>query len=61
MDCCALKMVAPLNTRRGPAIEDMEWFCPFCGRHAKVNTSDTKPPTFCCDACEVVYSVEAHT
>jgi len=27
-------MTAPGHGPRGPAIEDLEWFCPFCGRHA---------------------------
>jgi hypothetical protein len=54
-------MTAPGHDGCGPGIEDMEWFCPFCGRHAQVNTSDTSPPTFSCNGCEVVFSVQTVT
>jgi hypothetical protein len=61
--CHSKGMKAPLRLRMpsNTGIEDMEWFCPYCGRHSQVNTADTHPPTFKCDECEVCYSVVSIT
>jgi hypothetical protein len=51
-------MVAPARQNK---VGELEWFCPFCGRHAHVNTDVPQTFTLACDSCEVVFKVEAIT
>lgn len=45
----------------GRLSEIPEWWCPFCGRHAHINTEAPYTFTLACDACEVVFKLETIT